>query len=111
MSKERQRRREERERQQAIAAAERERREVKRRRRQQRMRAVRDALPKRTRWNTQQGRLADKRKRRAGLLIAIFVVVQVVTWLMTPNWYARGAALIVCLFALPVAWTLLFRKT
>ena len=111
MSKERQRRRAERERQQAIAAAARERREAKQRRRRQRVKAVREALPKRTRWSTQQGRLADKRRRRAGLLIAVFLVVQVVTWLLTPNWYARGAALIVGLFALPVAWTLLFRKS
>ncbi|MBM7788542.1 hypothetical protein [Tenggerimyces flavus] len=111
MSKERQRRREERERLQAIAAAKRERQVARRRKRQQTVKAVRDALPRRTKWSVQQGRLADKRRRRAGLLIAIFLVAQVLTWLLTPNWYARGAAVIVGLFALPVAWTLFFRKS
>lgn len=108
MSKERQRRRAERERQKALAAAKRARAEARARRRRERAEAVKSKLPKRTRWASHQGRLADRRRRRIGLLFAAVFAVQVAVWLLSPSWSLRIGVLIVSLLAVPVAYTLLF---
>lgn len=62
-------------------------------------------LPRRTattRWSRATGLLADKRRRAFGLLVAGFLVVQLLTWIATPSWGLRAAVFLVSLFALPV---------
>lgn len=111
MSKERQRRRAEREAERARAAAVRERQEVRRRRRRERVAALTARLPKRIKWGTHQGRLADRRRRRQGLLIAAFLVLQVAVFLLSPSWYLRAGVLIVSVLVFPVVSALLFGRS
>ncbi len=48
------------------------------------------------------GPLATKRRRRWGLIAVAWLVLQALTWVVTPSWGLRAAVLIVSLFALPV---------
>jgi uncharacterized membrane protein len=55
---------------------------------------------------TRQARL--RRRRRA--VAAAVVAVQVVTWLLTPDWGVRLGVLVLSVFATPVLVTLLFDR-
>jgi hypothetical protein len=57
----------------------------------------------RTRWSRSTGPLAVKRRRIWGFVAVCFVVLQALTWVVTPSWGMRAAVLIVSIFALPLA--------
>lgn len=111
MSKERQRRREARAAEVARAAAVRERREARRRRRKEVVAALTGWLPRPTRYRSHQGRLATRRRRRQGLLIAAFLVLQVVVFLLSGSWYLRFGVLVVSALVFPVLSVLLFGRS
>ena len=108
MSKERARRREEREREAAIVRAARAREAERRERRAARTRAVTGLVPKR--HSRQTGVLAERRRRQAGVTIALVIALNVLVWVFFPGWPARAMALIVSLLAAPVLHTMLFRR-
>ncbi len=56
-----------------------------------------------TRWSRSTGPLAVKRRRVWGLVALAFLVVQLLTWIVTPSWGMRAAVLVVSIFALPLA--------
>jgi hypothetical protein len=56
-----------------------------------------------TRWSRSTAPLATKRRRIWGFVAVCFVVLQALTWIITPSWGMRVAVLVVSLFALPVA--------
>ncbi len=82
-------------------------RELNRRRTVRRVRAV---LPRLTRWRRHQGRLARRRQVQNGAVAALFVLSQVVVWLLSGNWWLRAGALVFALLALPVLLTLTFDR-
>ncbi|MCM0621594.1 hypothetical protein [Nocardioides bruguierae] len=117
MSKERARRRAEREAEAAARAAERRLAEE----RAARHRAVRDRLlaPFRavaawlgagsTRGRV-TGRLAEKRRRRTGWLVALGVAAVVLVGVITRDWYAVAMTVVVLVLGGPVLYTLMFRR-
>jgi Flp pilus assembly protein TadB len=88
----------------AARASEAERRE----RRAERGRALRLRLPRRRSRRT--GVLAARRRRQTGVTFALLVLVNLVVWLVFPEWPARAMVLIVSLLAAPVLHTMLFRR-
>lgn len=101
MSKERAIRRARRESEAAATAAERARRTARENRRSQvRLRLSRLAPTLASRRRS--GLLAAKRRRTVGLLVLAFVVIQALTWVVTPDWATRLAVVVVSLFAVPV---------
>lgn len=56
-----------------------------------------------TRWGKSTGPLAAKRRRVWGMLAVAFLVLQVLTWIVTPSWGMRAAVLVVSIFAFPLA--------
>ncbi len=106
MSQERARRREERERAAAAARAERERRDAKAARRRETAAALRARLPRRTRWRGQQGLLARRRRTENAVIAILWLAVEGVVWLLTPDPWLRGAAVLLGLLSLPVLVTL-----
>lgn len=62
------------------------------------------------RYRSHQGRLAEKRRRRQGLLVAAFLVVQVAVFLLSPSWYLRVGVLIVSVLVFPIVSVLLFGR-
>lgn len=108
MSKERARRRAEREAARAarIAAAERRSSRVARRR------ALLPGVPGRGlfRRRRPEGRLAQRRRAQNGVVAALFLLVQVVAWLLTPDWWVRLAVLVPSVLALPVLVTLVLDR-
>jgi Flp pilus assembly protein TadB len=101
MSKERARRREAREREAAIRRAA----QARTAERQARRRSRRDALRRRLvplTTGRQTGVLAQRRRTRLNLVLAALLLVQVVVWVVRPDWQARVTALIVAALAFPV---------
>jgi Flp pilus assembly protein TadB len=101
MSKERARRREVRQREAAIRRAA----HVRATERAARQRARRNALRSRLLPLTtgrQTGVLARRRRTRLNLIVAALLFVQVVVWVVRPDWQARLAALLVAALAFPV---------
>ena len=101
MSKERARRREAREREAEL----RRQRQAADAARAARRRTRRAALQRRlVPWTTgrQTGVLAQRRRTRLSLVLAALLLVQVVVWVVRPDWQARLAALVVALLAFPV---------
>ncbi len=118
MAKDRARRRAERE---AAAAEERRRREAQRRRSDQRAAVVgavtapaSQAQSRLSRWWRRTYPKGDPfargRRRRTYVVVAILLVVQVLTWWLTPSWGLRGAVLLLSLLLAPVLRTLLFDR-
>jgi hypothetical protein len=111
VSKERARRRAEREREAAIRtaarAAEAERRERREARRRALRRATTDRLPRRTPVGRDTGTLARRRRVQRGLLLALLVALNVLVWVVRPDWEARLAAAVVSVLAFPVLQLLL----
>jgi Flp pilus assembly protein TadB len=106
MSRERARRREERERASEAARSARARRDQRLARRRARTESLRARLPRRTRWRRQQGLLARRRRIENGVIAGLFLAVQAIVWLVTPDPWVRGAAALLGLLALPVLVTL-----
>ena len=111
MSKERARRRAERERESAIKAAARAAEAERRERRAARARAVRrhttDRLPRLRPVGRDTGTLARRRRIQRGLLVALLVALNVLVWVVRPDWGARLGVLVVSVLAFPVLATLL----
>ena len=108
MSKERAQRREAREREAAIVAAAKASAAERRERREARSRAVRSRLP--VRHSRETGVLAARRRKQTGATVAMLLVLNVLVWVVFPDWAVRAMALIVSLLAAPVLYTMLFRR-
>jgi hypothetical protein len=100
LSKERAKRRAVREAELAARAVERERRAAAQARRAGWWDKLTGSFPRRR--GPAPGLLAAKRRRAWGLVVFGFFVVQLLTWLATPDWGLRIAVLLVSLFAVPV---------
>lgn len=114
MSKERTRRRAAREHEAAIRASARAAQAERRERLAARSRAVRRVttgrLPRRTVVGRPTGSLARRRRTRTSALLAVLVAINVVVWILSPDWALRLAALVVSVLAAPVLATLLVRR-
>lgn len=110
MSKERARRRAEREAEAARLAAVRQRTSERRARRHARRQRMLAALPLRNRATRRQaarpGIVAARRRRTLGLVALGFAVVQLLTWVSTPDWGVRAAVLVVSVLVVPVVTAL-----
>jgi Flp pilus assembly protein TadB len=106
MSRERARRREERAQQAAHERAARERREARAARRRHTAAALRGRLPRRVRYRGQQGLLARRRRAQNAVIVLLYLAVQAIVWLVWADPWARAAAALVGLFAVPVLVTL-----
>lgn len=111
MSKERARLRAIRERESAIRvaarAAEAERRERQAARRKAFGRVTAGFRP----TGRQTGILARRRRHQTSLLIAVLLTLNILVWVVRPDWAARLAALILTVLAAPVLATVLFRRS
>ena len=107
MSKERARRREAREREAAVRTAARAAETERRERHAARRRAVTSRLPRRSRPT---GVLAARRRRQTATTIALLVALNVLVFVVFPEWSVRAFVLCVSLLAAPVLHTLLFRR-
>ena len=111
MSKERARRRAAREHEAALKASARAAEQERRERRAARAGAVKrvttDRLPRVTRTRRPTGTLARRRRIQRSLVLALLVALNVVVWIVRPDWATRFAALIVSVLAAPVLVTLL----
>ena len=101
MSKERARRREVREAEAATRRAAHERQVNRDARRRARRNALRKRLAPLT-TGRQTGVLAQRRRMRLNLVLAFLLLVQVIVWVVRPDWQARLAALVVAALAFPV---------
>jgi Flp pilus assembly protein TadB len=88
----------------AARAASAERRERQARRRA----AVQSRLPRRRSRPT--GVLAQRRRRQLGATIAMLLAINVLVWVIFPDWPTRTMVLIVSLLVGPVLHTMLFRR-
>jgi hypothetical protein len=88
----------------AARAASAERRERQARRRT----AVQSRLPRRRSRPT--GVLAQRRRRQVGATIAMLLALNVLVWVIFPDWPTRTMVLIVSLLVGPVLHTMLFRR-
>jgi len=88
----------------AARAAEAERRERRAARRRALARAKAGIVG---RPGRQTGTLAARQRTRRSLLIAVLVAVNVLVWVVRPDWAARLAALVVSILLAPVLVTLL----
>ena len=111
MSKERAQRRAAREHEAALKASARAAEQERRERRAARARAVKrvttDRLPRRTRTRRATGTLARRRRIQRSLVLAVLVALNLLVWVVRPDWAARLAALVVSVLAAPVLVTLL----
>ena len=101
MSKERARRREAREREAATRIAARAVQAERDARRRARKAAFRRRLLPLT-TGRQTGPLARRRRARLNLVIASLLLVQVLVWVVRPDWQARFAAVLIAAIAFPV---------
>jgi hypothetical protein len=101
MSKERARRREAREREAAIRTAARAAEAERSARRRARKAALRKRFVPLT-TGRPTGVLARRRRTRLNRVVASLIFVQVVVWVVRPDWQARLAALLVAALAFPV---------
>lgn len=110
MSKDRARRRAVREQEAALRASARAAEQERRERRRARSSAVRRVttgrLPQRPRTGRQTGPLARRRRRQRAALVAVLVAVNLLVWVLRPDWPSRLAAVVVTVLAAPVLATL-----
>jgi Flp pilus assembly protein TadB len=109
LSKERAQRRAAREKEAAIRAAARAAEAERRERRQARKRALRRIAPS-FGSGRPTGILARRRRTQNSMLFALLLAVNILVWVVRPDWAARIAVLIVTVLAAPVLATLLFRR-
>jgi len=107
VSKERARRRAEREAARAARIAAGERRRSRAARRRALLPGVPRLPPSRGR---PEGRLRQRRRAQNGVVVVLFLLVQVVAWLLTSDWWLRLAVLVVSVLALPVLVTLVLDR-
>ena len=99
MSKERAQRRAEREREAAVKAAARARESERRARAMARRRTLTGWLP---RPHVMPGALAARRRREVAATIAVLVALNLLVWIVRPDWQARLAALVVSVLVAPI---------
>jgi hypothetical protein len=99
MSKERARRRAEREQAAAIRAAARQREEQRRRRAAARRTALTGWIP---RAHLMPGIVAARRRRELTMAVGLLLLLNVLVWLVRPDWAARLGALVVSVVVFPV---------
>ncbi|GLW97346.1 hypothetical protein [Microtetraspora sp. NBRC 16547] len=110
MSKERARRRAEREAERERRAAEhalREARVARRRKLRGRLTAV---LPRRVRVARPGGLLARRRREQNAVLAVLWLLTQVLAWLLLDGWAARLGVLILSILLIPVLVTVVFDR-
>ena len=111
MSKERAQRRAAREHEAALKAAARAAEAERRERRQARTNALRrattDRLPRYRPVGKDTGTLARRRRVQRGMLLALLLALNILVWVVRPDWEARLAAAVVSVLAAPVLATLL----
>ena len=107
MSKERARRRAEREREAAVRAAARARANERRARSAARKRTLTGWVP---RARLMPGTLAARRRREVATTIAILVALNLLVWIVRPDWPARLGAFVVSLLVAPVLHVVLVRR-
>jgi hypothetical protein len=99
MSKERAQRRAAREREAAVRAAAREREAERRARSAARKRALTGWLP---RSRLVPGELAARRRRETTVAVAILAALNVLVWIVRPDWESRFGAVVVSVLVFPV---------
>jgi hypothetical protein len=99
MSKERAQRRAEREREAAVKAAARAREAERRARAAARKRAVTRWLP---RSRLLPGELAARRRREMAATIALLLALNILVWIVRPDWGSRLGAAVVSVLVFPV---------
>ena len=107
MSKERAQRRAERERAAATKAAARARQAGRRSRSAARKQALTGWLP---RTRLMPGTLAARRRREVATTIAILAALNVLVWVVRPDWEARLGALVVSVLVAPVLHVMVVRR-
>jgi Flp pilus assembly protein TadB len=107
MSKERARRRAEREREAAARQAVRQREAERRARSRARSQALSRWVPRPRRT---PGILAARRRAELTATVAILLLLNLVVWLVRPDWAARLGALVVSLLVFPVLRLLVSRR-
>jgi len=110
VSRERARRRAAIEAERARAARAHRRRAERTRRRREALTSARARLPRRTRWRGPRGQLARRRRVENGLIAAAFLLTQVLTWLVTADWWQRLGSAVLAVLALPVLVTLVLDR-
>lgn len=111
MSKERAQRRAQREHEAALRTAARASEQERRERQAARKRAFKAATTDRVRLSPvgrDTGALARKRRMRNTMLVVVLVCLNILVWVVRPDWQARLAALVVSALAFPVLRLLLF---
>ena len=110
MSKERARRRAARERETAMKAAGRAAEAERRERREARRKAIRRVTAGFTPAGKQTGILARRRRIQTSLLVAFLLAVNILVWVVRPDWAARLAVLIFSVLTAPVLALILFPR-
>ncbi|MEV4090964.1 hypothetical protein [Streptosporangium saharense] len=111
MSRERARRRAEREAEQAKQAALRAVREARLARRRELAGRVTALLPRRpVRIAAQRGIKARRRRTQNGLVAVLFLIAQVIAWLLWSSWTARFGVFVLSILLVPVFITLVFDR-
>ncbi len=114
MSKARAQRRAEREHEAALRAAARAAEAERRERRAARAKALRrvttDRLPRLTPVGKDTGTRARRRRIQRGMLIALLIAVNILVWVVRPDWEARLAALVVSVLSFPVLAVMLLPR-
>jgi len=94
----------------AARAAEAERRERRQARARTMKRHTTDRLPRWRRVGRDTGTLARRRRIQRGLLVTLLLALNVLVWVVRPDWEARLAAAVVSVLAFPVLHTLLLPR-
>lgn len=113
MSKERAQRRAAREREAALRTAARATEQERRERRAARKRALRAATSDRIRLapvGRPTGSLARRRRLQDSMLVAVLACLNLLVWVVRPDWPARLGILVVTLLAFPVLRLLIFSR-
>jgi len=108
VSRERAKRREEREREAAVKAAARAREAERRTRRAARRRALTGWVP---RPRLTPGTLAARRRKEVTVTVCILLALNLLVWLVRPDWQARVGALVVSILVAPVLHVMLVRRS
>jgi Flp pilus assembly protein TadB len=111
MSKERARRRAAREHEAGLRRAARAAEQERRARRAARGKAIRAVTTDRVRLTPvgrPTGTLARRRRTQRSMLVALLLCLNIVVWVVRPDWEARLAAVVVSVLAFPVLRLLLF---
>jgi Flp pilus assembly protein TadB len=107
VSKERARRRAKREHEAALKAAARQREAERRARAQARRRALTGWIPK---ARLQPGLLAARRRAEMAATLGLLLLLNLLVWLVRPDWAARVGALVVSALVFPVVRLMMQRR-